>query len=669
MTEKETTRFDSNALMVLCKRYLRKGPDFSKCGLCSEAHETPEQMLDRVSYGNIDYYNAMARLDFLPNSPTLFNAGVEGSGTSSGCFKFDIPDTMEGILGVATKSGMVQKWGGGVGYCLSALRAKNSPIRSTHGKACGPVAVLYYYHALAKLITQGGKREGAQMGILSCDHPDILEFIGCKTESPTDLDTFNISVACTDKFMHKATTDSESPESNLLNLICKNAYENGDPGIYFIDTAERGNPTPHLGKLTGTNPCGENPLLDNESCNLGSINLANFVTGPKDFNLSRLAEVTRLGVRFLETILDNNYYSEPIIEEATKTTRKIGLGVMGWADFLALLSIPYGSEEAIEVARMVMDTIKTAAQEESLKLGAELGPYPGSKGDPRRHAAVTCIAPTGSISILANCSSGIEPHFSLEFVTFMGDRTPIKRKVDVLEKNPRFTPKTALEIPWKWHLAHQTVFQEYLDLAVSKTVNLPNAIPLEEIRPIFVEAWQNGCIGVTVYREGSRVIEAMTSGSKVEKPKKAFPVSDYDAKVHRFTVGDLKGFFHWGIDPSGLPQEVFITASKQGSTVDGLLDALAILISISLQSGVPLADIIDKMRGTRFEPSGLTSNPDIPTASSLLDYFARYAEGKFLEHDSNPYSSGMFCPDCYSPMVHQEGCLRCTNSSCGYSRC
>lgn len=678
-------KFSPNAQKVLCKRYLRKGPDYSKCSLCGETHEASEEMLERASYSNEDFYNLLASLDFLPNSPTLFNAGIDAPGTSSGCFKFDVEDSMVGILEVGRKAGLVQKWGGGVGYCLSALRQRNALIRSTHGKACGPVAVLSFYHSIALLITQGGKREGAQMGILCCDHPDIEEFINCKRDNPQLLSTFNISVACTDEFMEKASQKG-TEQSHLLGRMVESAHKVGDPGIFFIDAAERANPTPYLGQLTGTNPCGEVPLLDNEPCNLGSINLSHFVvdelpasfllekedsrTGVittrqpgKQIDWDRLGEVVALGIDYLDETLSRNSFPDPIINEAALKTRKIGLGVMGWADMLALLRIPYDSQEAVDLASKVMDFIQKEATARSVELAVKLGRYPGCLNeeypDARRNATVTCIAPTGSVSILADCSSGIEPYYSLDYTKYMGDRTPLHFKVST----PGFTPKTALDIDWNWHLKHQAAFQEHTDLAVSKTVNIPKNTTTETIREIFLTAWKLKCKGVTVYRDGCRVVQAMETGV----PKKAFPKKDYSALVHRFKVGDMKGYLHWGLREDKTPGEIFITASKQGSTTDGLLDAVAILISIAIQSGVPLERIVHKMRGRRFEPSGLTSNPKIPTASSILDYIARYAQMEFLGVPSS-YNSGMECPDCGAPVISQEGCLVCSEN-CGWSRC
>lgn len=652
------TKFSNNAQTVLCNRYLHKSEDAPKCIFCGENHETSEDMLRRCSLGREDFYDLLSSLDFLPNSPTLFNTGLDTSGTASGCFKFDVEDSMEGILEVARKSGMVQKFGGGVGYCLSDLRPRGAHIKSTHGRACGPVEVLKFYHSVATLITQGGKREGAQMGVLSCYHPDIEEFIRCKIEDPQALSTFNVSVACTDKFMERALEEGTS-EASILDQIVEGAYSVGDPGIFFIDTAERANPTPHLGKLTGTNPCGEVPLLDNEPCNLGSINLSHFVVNKK-VDWDRLESIVPLCVEYLDEILSQNTFPDDRITEAALRTRKIGLGIMGWADMLVLLDLHYDSTEAVELGHAIMQTIQREAHEKSKRLGQELGTYSGSDGDPKRNAALTCIAPAGSISILADCSSGIEPHISLEYIQYLGDRTPLKYKLEILETTD-FVPKTALGIGWEWHVKHQEAFQASTDLAVSKTINLPSDTPIETIRSIFRRAWESKCKGITVYRDGSRQIQA------IDIVPAEIPDGDYDAKVHKFRLGDMKGFLHWGLKNQGDPFELFITASKQGSTIDGLLDAVAILTSIALQAGVPLDDIARKMRGRRFEPSGLTNNPNIPTASSVLDYISRYATLKFLGKLTS-YNSGMECPDCGASVTNQEGCLTCSEN-CGWSRC
>lgn len=358
-------KFSPNAIIVLEKRYLLPG-------------ETPRDMLWRVADGNEEYYEMMANLDFLPNSPTLFNAGT-GKGTLSACFKFDVPDSLEGIMDVARKAALVQKWGGGVGYALSEIRAKGTMVAGTGRQACGPVAVMrHIYHPLATIFQQGGKRPGAQMGILHCDHPDIREFIHCKDENPDDLSTFNISVALTDKFMEIALGDPGSSQGALWDEICESAWKTGDPGCYFIDAAERGNPTPHLGKLTGTNPCGEVPLLDNEACNLGSINLGNHVSNGK-VDYGKLMVTTRTATRFLDDILNQNWFPVAAIDSAVGQTRKLGLGVMGWADMLAALAIPYDSVEAAGLGGNIMREIQAVADDESTTIGLSKGPYPAAK--------------------------------------------------------------------------------------------------------------------------------------------------------------------------------------------------------------------------------------------------------------------------------------------------
>lgn len=384
--------FSPNATTVLCNRYLRPKDDGRQpCAHCGKKHETPEELFERCSFGDDNYYNLLGSRDFLPNSPTLFNVGT-GQGTYSACFKFDIEDSMESIMDVATRSAFVQKWGGGVGYCLSSLRPYGAPIRTTHGKACGPIAVLALNHAVSRMITQGGKRAGAQMGILHCDHPDIVRFIHCK-DVPRDcrchdcklvkgcehsaakmFDTFNISVACTDKFMEEARQEGTRAHA-LFEAMVESAWGTGDPGLYFIDTSEKANPTPWLGELSGTNPCGETPLLNNEPCNLGSINLSHFVDGSVDWE--KLEQVTRLATRYLDTVLDNNAFPDERIEKAAKLTRKLGLGVMGWADMLAILHIHYDSEDAVKLGKEVMSRIQRWSHEESEKLAEEKGVFPG----------------------------------------------------------------------------------------------------------------------------------------------------------------------------------------------------------------------------------------------------------------------------------------------------
>jgi ribonucleoside-diphosphate reductase alpha chain len=457
--------------------------------------------------GQEDFLDMLTSLDFLPNSPTLFNLGT-GQGTLSACFKFDVPDSMEGIMDVATKSAMVQKFGGGVGYALSDLRAEGAPIKSTHGKACGPNAVIRLYQSVAEMVTQGGKRPGAQMGILSVDHPDIRAFIHLKDSDPQRYSTFNISVAVTDSFMEEATV-YDTRAYHLFQEIVQSAWNTGDPGLYFMDVAERSNPTPHLGRLTGTNPCGEVPLLDNEACNLGSINLANHLTKNREgIDYEHLERTVRLAVQYLDMVLDRNTFPVPEITEAVAQTRKLGLGVMGWADALSLMGVHYDTAHALNMAENVMYFISHVAHHESRRIASIKGAYPACQDDPRRNATVTCIAPTGSISIIAGVSSGIEPHYATEWIRETADGDMLEESVTTKEG---FTPKTAMELPWQSHVAMQAAFQKHTDLAVSKTINLPNSASVNDIREAYILMWKQGCKGGTVFRDGCRSEQVLTA--------------------------------------------------------------------------------------------------------------------------------------------------------------
>lgn len=496
----------TNAELILSRRYLRPG-------------ETIPSFFRRVSMGEEDFLDMLTSLDFLPNSPTLFNLGT-GQGTLSACFKFDVPDSMEGIMDVATKSAMVQKFGGGVGYALSGLREEGAPIKSTHGKACGPNAVIRLYQSVAEMVTQGGKRPGAQMGILSVDHPDIRAFIHLKDADPQRFSTFNISVAVTDSFMEEAAVYG-TRAYHLFQEIVESAWTSGDPGLYFMDTAERSNPTPHLGLLTGTNPCGEVPLLDNEACNLGSINIANHLTRNRQgVDYAHLERTVRLAVQYLDMVLDNNTFPVPEITEAVEKTRKLGLGVMGWADALSLMGIHYDSQEALTLGENLMYFISAVGRDTSRKLGEIKGPYPENAHDYQRNATVTCIAPTGSISIIAGVSSGIEPHYSSAWIRETADGDLLEESVTSKEG---FTPKTSMELPWQAHVAMQAAFQKNTDLAVSKTINLPNSASVDDIMAAYLEMWKSGCKGGTVFRDGCRSEQVLTpvgeTGNEVSTSK------------------------------------------------------------------------------------------------------------------------------------------------------
>lgn len=687
--------------MVLKERYLEPG-------------ETVEELWERVSSGNAEYKGLMERLEWLPNSPTLMNRGT-GKGTLSACFKFDIQDSMldghNSIMGVACKAAAVAKWGGGVGYYLGNLRPKNSPIQSTHKVACGPVAVLKFLNEIGcTLITQGGRRELAQMGILPVTHQDIRDFIHCKDKEPQRLKSFNISVSVMDEFMKGIVSGLAHPDSlNLFDEIVDSAWRTGDPGLLFVDSVERDNPTPDLGKLTGVNPCGEVPLLSDEACNLGSINLGKFVwrgeeslyglEGKPQIDWARLGFAVKTAVRFLDDVLDDNWFPHSDITAAVMRTRKIGLGVMGWADMLAMLGIYYDTKESVDLGGMVMESIRHWADDESAKLAEEKGPFrPGEK---YRNATRCCIAPTGSISLLANASSGIEPHYALKWTRKLhagheNERT-IEEQISCLDKlPPGFVPKTAMQIPWEWHVKHQAAFQEHTDLAVSKTINLPNSATREDVRAAYLMMWKLGCKGGTVFRDGCRaggeqVLEDKGKPSSVEigkeyveidgirRSKKELlkslnaqarrkPPKERKSLTRKIQVGQFEGYATVGLYEDGSPCEVFVTASKEGSTVSGLLESWAIAFSHALQHGAGLQMLCEKFMGTRFEPNGLTGDSEVPNCTSVIDYVARWIWSKFgNEEVKASVPSGHLCPDCGSADVRYEGgCLSCR---CGWSKC
>ena len=504
--------FNKAALDILKDRYLWRDDE-------GKPVETPEQMLVRIAnhvsssekttpmqYMWADeYYEVMAKLLFLPNSPTIMNAGRPAPhGQLAACFVIGIEDSMESICEAIRKQMLIHKSGGGTGFNFSNLRSSGAKVNSTNGRASGPISFMGLFDKATETVQQGGMRRGANMGILNIDHPDIREFIHCKDKDGT-ITNFNISVGIFDDFMEKAQANPKGEEAALLLEIADCAWRTGDPGIIFLDAINRGNTTPNLGPLMSTNPCGESPLYPNEACNLGSINLARMVKNG-EFDYTLLKEVATTATRFLDSVIDVNHYPLPEIADAVKHTRKIGLGVMGWADLLFQLRIPYGSDESLVLADKIMGTIKAASLAASIALGEEKGIPEDLRHLGRRNATLTCIAPTGTIALLADCSSGIEPLFALEHTRV---RTQIDGTKVVMKQVNRYYEKamkentpadvlkdvfvTSHDVKPLDHVRTQGAFQAHTDLAVSKTINLPHDSSVQDVLDSYTLAWKEGC--------------------------------------------------------------------------------------------------------------------------------------------------------------------------------
>ncbi|MGA3192618.1 MAG: adenosylcobalamin-dependent ribonucleoside-diphosphate reductase [Candidatus Bathyarchaeia archaeon] len=579
MTEKlgiEAPKLTVNAMEVLRQRYLLRDET-------ERLTETPAQLFKRVAgavakpdgkYGGStvqseqSFFEMMAKLEFLPNTPTLFNAGTE-LGQLSACFVLPVEDSLEGIFNAAKDMAIIEKSGGGVGFDFSRLRPKGDLVMSTKGVASGPVSFMRIFDTGTEVIKAGGKRRGAMMAILRVDHPDILEFITSK-QQPGFLSNFNISVAATDAFMKAVEENGEywlvNPRSrertrklnarDVWTQMARSAWASGDPGVVFIDEINRYNPTPQVGMMESTNPCGEQPLLPYESCNLGSINLSHIVEDGK-INFEKLRETVRNGVHFLDNVVDGNRYPLKETEKITRANRKIGLGVMGFADMLIKLGVPYDSEEALSVGEKTMKFIQEEGHKKSNELGEERGSFPNFEGSiwkdkysAMRNATVTTVAPTGTISIIAGCSSGIEPIFAISFIrnvlsgTRLFETNPLfemmskergfysaklleeiaktgsVQKIEGVPEDIKRLFVTALDIKPEWHVRMQAAFQRYTDNAVSKTVNLPTDATVEDVRKIYDLAWKLKCKGVTVFRYGSKPEQVLYIGEiKTEKGK------------------------------------------------------------------------------------------------------------------------------------------------------
>ncbi len=516
------SRFSKNALTVLKKRYLLRDDK-------GKIIETPDLLLRRVARAVAKnrseekrFYQIMYALEFLPNSPTLMNAGT-GLGQLSACFVIPVSDSLEGIFEAVKDMALIQQSGGGTGFSFSRLRPQGDVVRTTHGVASGPVSFMHVFDETTEIIKQGGKRRGANMGILSVNHSDILEFITAKRTGDV-LRNFNISVAVTNEFMSAVKkgkkiklvnprtkkTVRAVPARKIFDSIVDSAWKTGDPGMIFLDEINRRQPLKSLGRIEATNPCGEQPLFPYESCNLGSINLARMVRGG-EVDWDRLKSTIRIAVRFLDNVIDVNKYPLLQIEQNTKANRKIGLGVMGFAEMLIKLGMRYDSNEALKLAGKLMRFIQAEGRKMSLELGKEKSSFPNfrksawrKKYPALRNATVTTIAPTGSISLIANCTSGIEPIFSLAFTKEVLGGVKLAQKY-----KPSDVAVTAFKIEPEWHVRMQAAFQKYTDNAVSKTVNLPANASRAEVKRVFLLAHRLKCKGITVYRYGSKARQVL----------------------------------------------------------------------------------------------------------------------------------------------------------------
>ena len=690
-----TLRISPNAVRVLKKRYLAKDEN-------GKVIETPEGMFRRVAHNLVqadalygatpeavrateeEFYAVTAGLDFLPNSPTLMNAGRPLQQLAA-CFVLPVEDSITGIYDTLKHQALIHQTGGGTGFSFSRLRPKDDVVRSTGGVASGPVSFMKVYNQSTEHIKQGGTRRGANMGILRVDHPDILEFITCKTDTK-EITNFNISVAVTDTFMKAALNgemyDLVNPRSGkvvrqlnareVLHRIAQCAWRNGEPGLFFIDQANRTNPTPHYAMIEATNPCGEQPLLPYESCNLGSINLENHLTRTEDgryeIDWAHLERSIRTSVHFLDNVIDMNKYPIPEIEKCTKDNRKIGLGVMGFARMLFNLGVQYDSEAGIQMGEQVMKFISEIGYDESRRMAEKRGVYPSWKGSRHeargqrvRNSYVTTVAPTGTISMIADTSGGCEPEFSLIWFKNVMDGEHLPYVLDLfietakregfwqdglLDKilanhgSARGIPEipeqwqkvfaTAHDIAPEWHVRMQAAFQKYTDSGVSKTINMPDTATVDDVMAAYLMAYELSCKGITVYRDGSREEQVMNVGLSTKE--KATPVASakpsgpthvtadqameqlavahaagtLPAKLERPTrvsgetiaINTSYGKMYLTINSfNGQPFETFATVAKAGGMIQADLECVCRLISLALRYRIPMHEITRQLIG------------------------------------------------------------------------
>lgn len=737
-----TVEVNKNAEIVLQKRYYRKGLDGTILESATDlfwrvasAVAKEEKKYKKSSYKADplarDFFDMMTEWKFLPNSPTLMNAGTD-LGQLSACFVLPVGDSIEEIFDAVKYAAMIHKSGGGTGFSFSRIRPKDSRVGSTGGVASGPLSFLKIFNTATEQIKQGGTRRGANMGILRVDHPDILEFIRAK-ERDGEYNNFNLSIALTEAFMQAVEKEEEYPlinpatreETGRLNarevfeILVQKAWESGDPGIVFIDRINRDNPTPHLGEIESTNPCGEQPLLPYEACNLGSINLAKFFLKDKSgydaIDWDELRRIIHLSVRFLDNVIDASRFPLERITDMVNSNRKIGLGVMGWADLLFLMNTPYDSQQAIDLAEKLMDFINVESRLVSMQLAQERGAFPEyerstfatKKEGPYRNATVTTIAPTGTLSIIAGCSSGIEPLFALCFARNVMDGERLVEvnphfedalkesgaysaklmeeiankgtitKMEFLSEELRDVFVTAMDIDPTWHLKMQAAFQDNTDNAVSKTVNLPNSATIDDIRRIYWLAYEYGCKGVTVYRDGSKSVQVLYTHDSEKKEKVADDnrlVLDRPDLIYGFTqkVRTGHGVMYVTINEiNGKPFEIFATIGKSGRSVTAKAEAIGRLISLALRSGIKVRDIVRQVKGIGGEMPVFQSGKQ-GQVQSIPDAISWVLENRYLKsstpvHEDANGLGAQRCPECDEELVFQEGCFICP--ACAYTKC
>ncbi|MDZ4181503.1 MAG: vitamin B12-dependent ribonucleotide reductase [Candidatus Cloacimonadaceae bacterium] len=743
-----------NALKVLEKRYFRKD---DKGNIIEDWQQLIGRVAENIASGDTDkekrYVELLDSGFFLPNSPTLMNAGNDLQQLSA-CFVLPIEDSMDSIFETVKNAALIHKSGGGTGFSFSRLREANSRVRSTNGVSSGPLSFLKVFNSATDAVKQGGTRRGANMAILNVNHPQIMDFIVCK-EDTKELTNFNISVGITEEFMRAVYQDEEydliSPHTkelhsklkarDVFSLIVEMAHKNGEPGIIFLDRVNIDNPTPRVGMIESTNPCGEQPLLPNEACNLGSINLSVLIKA-NGVDWDSLRRVVRDSTDFLDNVIDSSKFPLPQIDEMVKANRKIGLGIMGWADLLYQLKIPYSSDQAVELAKELMEFIDFEAKQRSMEIAIQKGSFPNFEGsiysegtlirqsykkdwdglidkiriNGIRNATLSTIAPTGTISMILDTSSGIEPQFSLVYVKNVMDgekllyvnkwfeqaleaegllskelleevsQSGTVAHIDALPEHIKAVFQTAHDISPEWHIRMQAAFQQYTDNAVSKTINFSSSATVEDIRTAYEMAYQLGCKGVTVYRDGSRENQVLSTGSSTKSPAAERKVAPRDRPevTHGITQRLETGCGHMYVTINSDDQgacEIFVQMGKVGGCASAQLEAIARLSSLALRSDVKLEAITRQLKGIRCQSpmwhkgKMITSCGDA-VGQALEGFLQLHKTGEIKSMNLSidpgfsmpaPKGSSALCPDCGSTIEHVEGCLKCP--SCGWSKC